>query len=318
MNIVFLDSHTLNPGDLQWTEFHRLGRFTAYERTQAADVVERAAGAEIVITNKTPLQEEHFAALPALRLVCVAATGFDVVDTEAARRRGIPVCNCAGYGTRAVAQMVVALLLEATNCVGHYSAANRDGFWSNAQDFCCWNAPLTELDGKRAAVVGFGNIGRAVTDLLRPFGASLFAVTSKRQEELPDDVHRIALSEAFAQCDIVSLNCPLTPDNTAFVNDELLAKAHPGLILVNTARGRLIDDDAVARALHAGRLKAYCCDVLSQEPPAANHPILTAPRTFVTPHIAWATPEARQRILDIIVRNIEAFVQGKPQNVVNP
>lgn len=318
MNIVFLDSHTLNPGDLKWTEFHRLGRFRTFERTLAADVVERAADAEIIITNKTPLLEEHFAALPQLRLVCVAATGFDVVDTEAARRRDIPVCNCAGYGTRAVAQMVVALLLEATNRVGHYAAANRDGFWSNAQDFCCWNAPLTELDGKRAAVVGFGNIGRAVTDLLRPFGISLFAVTSKQQEELPPDVRRIALNEAFAQCDIVSLNCPLTSDNAAFVDDALLEKARPGLILINTARGRLIDDHAVARALHTGRLKAYCCDVLSQEPPAVDHPILTAPRTFVTPHIAWATPEARQRILDIIVRNIKAFLQGRPRNVVNP
>lgn len=318
MNIVFLDSLTLNPGDLDWNVFRSLGHFTAYDRTEPGHVIDRAKDADIIITNKTPLRQEHFDALPRLRLICVAATGFDVVDTKAARAHGIPVCNCAGYGTKAVAQMVVALLLEVTNRVGHYAAANREGFWSNAQDFCCWNDPLTELDGKRLAVIGFGNIGKAVTDMLRPFGMELFAVTSKRKEELPEDVRKMDAEEAFTRCDVVSLNCPLTQENKRFVNEALLAKANPGLILINTARGKLIDDLAVAKALHEGRLKAYCCDVLSQEPPAKDHPLLSAPRAFVTPHIAWATREARLRILTIIVRNIEAFLQGQPQNVVNP
>lgn len=318
MKIVFLDGHTLNPGDISWQAFEALGDFTAYDRTAPADTLTRAAGADILITNKTPLREEHFARLPQLRLVCVAATGYDVVDVEAARRHGIPVCNAAGYGSRAVAQMVAALLLEVTNRVGHYAEANRQGYWSRSADFCCWNSPLTELTGKRMAIVGFGRIGRCVADVMRGFGVELYAVTTKSKSALPDDVGKLSLSEAFATCDIVSLNCPLTTANERFVNEELLRGVRPGLILINTARGRLIDEPAVAAALHEGRLGAYCCDVLSTEPPAADNPILSAPRTFVTPHIAWATAEARMRIVRIIEANIKAYLAGSPINVVNP
>lgn len=316
-NIVYLDCKTVNRGDLSWEPLERLGNFKAYDRTEREHVVERAAEADIVIVNKTRLDRDLLAQLPRLRLVCVAATGYDVVDVRAAAELGIPVCNCGAYGTNAVAQMVVALLLEVTNCVGHYAEANRHGFWANSPDFSCMDTPLTELDGKRLAVVGFGNIGRAVTDLLRPFGMSLHAVTSKPQSALPPDVAKIELEEAFSACDVVSLNCPLTPENEGFVNEQLLKLAKPGLILINTARGKLVNDEAVADALRENRLGAYCADVLSQEPPQKDHVLLSTPRTFITPHIAWATVTTRQRLLNILRDNIDRYLNGHPQNVVN-
>ncbi len=272
-NIVFLDAKTLNAEELNLSGIERFGHYTPYDRTAADEVVERAKDADIIILNRTPIRAEHFDHLPRLRLVCVAATGYDVVDVEAARRRGIPVCNCAAYGTGAVAQMVVAHLLEVCNRVGHYAALNRKGFWSRSQDFCCWDEPLTELSGKRLAVVGYGNIGQAVINLLRPFGMQLSAVTSKPQEQLPADVRKVTLAEAFAQSEVVSLNCPLTPHNRQFVSAELLATVRPNLILINTARGALIDEQAVASALHEGRLGAYCADVLAVEPPPADNPL---------------------------------------------
>ena len=318
MKIVFLDGHTLNPGDLSWDRLKALGDFQAYDRTETKEeLYHRAADAEVLIVNKTLLTETDFDHLPRLQLVCVAATGYDVVDVEAARRRGIPVCNAAGYGSRAVAQMATALLLEATTRAGHYAQANRQGFWTNSRDFCCWNNPLIELADKHACIVGYGNIGRHLADILRALGMKLHAVSSKPQEELPPDVQKITLEEAFSTCHVVSLNCPLTPSNREMVNATLLAKANPNLILINTARGRLIDEKAVAQALWENRLAAYCCDVLSHEPPAADNPILTAPRTIVTPHVAWATVEARERIIDILASNIKAYTEGKIQNVVN-
>lgn len=317
MNIVFLDSHALNAGDISWKPIAAHGTLTTYDRSTADEVVERAADADVIILNKTPLRAEHFDCLPKLRLVCVAATGYDVVDVAAARRHGIPVCNCAAYGTGAVAQMVVAHLLEVTNCVGHYAEAVRGGFWAESRDFCRTDQPLIELEGKRVAVVGYGHIGRAVIDRLRPFGMELCAVTSKPQSELPEDVHRLSLDEAFKTAHVVSLNCPLTADNRAFVNAKLLATCRPDLILINTARGALVDDAAVCEALTAGRLGAYCTDVLATEPPAAGHPLFTAPRCFITPHVAWATVEARSRIIRIIADNIAGFLKGEPQNVVN-
>ncbi len=316
-HIVFLDGATLNPGDLSWKEFQSLGTFTAYDRTAPEDVLSRAADADILIVNKTRLTAEHFSRLPHLKLVCVAATGYDLVDAVAARRHNIPVCNAANYGSRSVAQMAMALLLEATNRVGNYARLNREGFWSNSKDFCCWNEPLTELDGMKAAIVGFGNIGRTLADMLRPFGVRLHAVTSKPAALLPRDITPIRLEEAFAQCNIVSLNCPATKENERFVNATLLAQARRGLILINTARGKLIDEQAVADALESGRLGAYCCDVLSQEPPPADHVLLRAPNCYITPHIAWATQSARRRIINILVGNILAFLDGTPQNVVN-
>lgn len=318
MNIVFLDGATLNPGDLSWEEFEKLGNFTVYDRTQPEEVVGRAAMAEILIVNKTRLSETHFDQLPHLKLVCVAATGFDLIDTAAARKRGITVCNAAGYGSRAVAQMVVALLLEVTNQVGFYARENRNGFWSNSEDFCCWNSPLIELDGKKFGVVGFGNIGKTVVEMLRPFGLQFYAVTSKKEEQLPSDVMPVTLEDLFHKCDFVSLNCPLTSQNERFVNKKLLDGAKRGLVLINTARGKLIDEEAVAESLREGHLGAYCCDVLSQEPPSKDHVLLTAPNCYITPHIAWATQDARNRIIKISIDNINSFLTGNPKNVVNP
>lgn len=317
MKIVFLDGYTINPGDLTWETLEALGELVVYDRTEPADIVSRAAGAEVVIVNKTALGAAHFDALPQLRLVCVAATGFDRIDTAAARERNITVCNCAGYSSQSVAQMVISLLLEAIDSVGHYTEENRKGAWVNSPDFCYTSWPRMELAGKRAAIVGFGNIGQAVACILSAFGMEIWAVTSKAPSALPPHVKKATLEEAFGECHVVSLNCPLTAANRGFVNEALLGKVRPGLILINTARGALVQEEAVADALREGRLGAYCTDVLAVEPPQADCPLFTAPRCFITPHIGWDTPEARLRILHILETNIRAFVAGKPVSVVN-
>ena len=315
INIVFLDGFTLNPGDLDWHCFEKMGRFKVYDRTDITEVIQRSKDADILILNKTKLGEKEILKLPRLRLICVAATGYDVVDVNAASRKGIVVCNAAGYGTTAVAQMAIAHLLNITNRVSHYAEKNRNGFWRNSPDFCCWKEPLIGLENKRVAIVGFGSIGQKIAEMLRPFGVCLFAVSSKK--ELPADVDHISLEEAFRTCDIVSLNCPLTPDNEHVINWKLLEKANPHLILINTARGRLVNDEDLAKALKTNRIAAYCADVLSEEPPCNDNPLLHLPNAFITPHIAWATLEARQRILRIVGQNIETFLAGNPQNIVN-
>lgn len=317
MKIVYLDSHVLNPGDLSWAPLEALGDFAAYDRTPAADVAARAADADVLMVNKVRIGEAELAAMPRLKLICVSATGYDVVDVAAARRRGVAVCNCPGYSTNAVAQHVAALLLEVCNHAGHYAREVRNGLWTRSRDFCVWDEPLTELAGKRAAVVGFGNIGSRVAEILQAFGMQVFAVTSKAVGELPEGVGKLTLAEAFGSCDVVSLNCPLTAGNTRFVDESLLHACRSGLVLINTARGGLVDDGAVAAALADGRLGAYCADVLTAEPPAADNPLLSAPRAFLTPHIAWASAAARKRIIDIVCENIRAFMAGNPVNVVN-
>lgn len=316
--VVFLDSFTLNPGDLDWGELKGCPGMVCYDRTAPEEVVERIGDARVVITNKTRITEAVMQQLPQLQLICVAATGYDVVDVAAASRRGITVCNCAGYSTQAVAQMAVAHLLEVTNHVGHYTReVCGERKWTQSADFCYWNAPLLELEGLKVAIVGWGNIGQAVAARLRPFGVQLYAVSSKSADQLPADVRKLTVEEAFAQCDVVSLNCPLHAGNAGFVNAELLAQTREGLILINTARGGLIDEAAVAAALSTGRLRAYCCDVLAKEPAAADNPLLSAPHVFMTPHIAWASPGARQRIIRILADNIRSYWAGQPQNVVN-
>lgn len=317
MSIVFLDSHALNPGDLSWVPLEALGTLTAYPRTAPSEVVERAKEAEVIILNKVRLGEEEFAQLPKLRLILVAATGYDVIDCAAARRHGITVCNVPAYSTLAVAQHTLALILAVTNRVEHYTRLNHEGYWAQSIDFCLWNEPIIELTAKRIALVGFGSIGQKVAQLLLPLEAEVLAVTSKPQEALPEGVRKVNLEEAFAEADIVSLHCPLDAKNRGFVDAALLAKAKPGLMLINTARGGLINDADVAAALKAGTLGYYCCDVLSQEPPSADHPMLSAPRTFITPHVAWASIDARKRIVNIMAANLRAFMAGAPQNVVN-
>ena len=317
MKIVFLDGYTINPGDLTWEPLEALGELTVYDRMEPAEVVERAAEAEVLIVNKTCLTAEQFAVLPRLKLICVAATGFDRVDGAAARQRGITVCNCAGYSTFAVAQMAISLLLEAADSVGHYTHQNQKGEWSRCPDFCYTTKPRLELWGKRLAIVGFGHIGGALADVARALGMEIFAVSRKAQEELPADVRKLTIEEAVATCEVVSLNCPLTERNRQMVNAALLAKARPDLILLNTARGALVNETDVATALHEGRLGAYCTDVLTQEPPSPDCPLLDAPRCYITPHIGWDTPEARQRILALLVSHIRAYYAGKPESVVN-
>lgn len=317
MSLVFLDSHALNPGDLSWAPLEALGTLTTYPRTAPSEVVERAKDAEVIILNKVRLGEEEFAQLPKLRLILVAATGYDVIDCAAARRHGITVCNVPAYSTLAVAQHTLALILAVTNRVEHYTRLNHEGYWAQSIDFCLWNEPIIELTAKRIAIVGFGSIGQKVAQLLLPLEAEVLAVTSKPQEALPEGVRKVQLEEAFSEADIVSLHCPLDAKNRGFVDAALLAKAKPGLMLINTARGGLINDADVAAALNAGTLGCYCCDVLSQEPPAADHPILSAPRTYITPHVAWASIDARKRIVNIMAANLRAFMAEAPQNVVN-
>lgn len=317
MNIVFLDGHTLHATAENVKTLEACGNLTIYERTEPSQIIERSYDAEALIVNKTVLNADTLAMLPKLKLVCVAGTGYDKVDVKVARALGITVCNCANYSTRAVAQMALSLMLEAADHVGYYTQENRNGTWSACKDFSYVSRTRLDLEGKRFAVVGFGNIGRMLINMVRPLGVELFAVSSKPESELPHDVHKIELEAAFATCDIVSLNCPLNAANKGFVNAALLSKANPNLILINTARGGLIDEHDVAAALTAGKLGAYCTDVLTQEPPQADCPILSAPNAYVTPHIGWMTAETIDRICQIISENIKAFANGTPQSVVN-
>lgn len=319
MKIVVLDGHGLNPGDLSWDGIARLGELTVYPRTSDDDFAAHAADAEILLTNKTPITDERMERLPHLKYIGVLATGYNVVDTEAARRRHIPVTNIPAYSTQSVAQMVFALLLAATNRVEHYARENREGRWSRNPDFCYWDTPLVELAGKRMGIVGLGHTGMATARIALAFGMDVTALTSKDAGSLPEGIRKAASTdELFATCDVVSLNCLLTPDTRHLANARTLALMKPGAILINTGRGPLVDEEAVAEALGAGRLGAYGADVMGTEPPAADNPLLSAPRAFITPHIAWATQEARQRLMDICRDNLGAFINGQPQNIVNP
>lgn len=316
MKIVILDGYGMNPGDMPWEPVAELGELTVYDRTAPADVVARAAGAEIVLTNKTVITAGDIAALPALKYIGVLATGYNVVDTEAAHSRGIVVTNIPAYSTESVAQMVFAHILAITNRVEHYAAANRDGRWSACPDFCYWDEPLHELAGKTMGVVGFGNIGRAVSRIAHAFGMKVLAYTSKDQADLPEGVVKAAIDEVFAVSDIVSLHCPLTDTTRHLADASRLAMMKPSAILINTGRGPLVDDDALAAALAAGRIRAAGIDVMTCEPPAADNPLLSAPNCYITPHQAWATTEARGRLLGIAAGNIRAFLAGEPRNKV--
>lgn len=317
LHIVFLDGHTLHATPQQIEELQSCGNLTIFDRTEESEVISRSKDADVLIVNKTPLQATTLKQLPKLRLVCVAGTGFDKVDAVAARQLGITVCNCANYSTRAVAQMALSLLLEAADHTGYYTQENLNGRWCRSKDFSYVSIPRVDLEGKKAAIIGFGHIGQTFADMLRPLGLQLYAVSSKSQDQLPTDVTKVDIDQAFAECDIVSLNCPLCEANRGFVNAALLQKAKPGLILINTARGALVNEQDVAEALTQHRLYAYCTDVLSQEPPLPDNPLLSAPNVFVTPHIGWMTSQTVERIINIICNNIQGFINGKPLNVVN-
>lgn len=320
MNIVILDGHTENPGDLSWAAFEAMGSLTVYDRTprEPEEIIRRIGEAEIVYTNKTPLTAEIFDRCPSIRFVGVLATGYNVVDVAAARSHGIPVSNIPAYGTEAVAQAAMALLLEICNQVGRHSRAVHEGRWSACPDFCFWDTPLMELAGKTLGIVGFGRIGQAMGRLGRAFGMEVLATGSRPTEEGRALAQYVTLDELLARSDIISLHCPLFPETERMINRHTLAQMKDGVILLNTGRGQLICEDALAEALRSGKVRAAGLDVLSQEPPAADNPLLTAPNCFITPHIAWAPKETRQRLMDIAADNLRAFLAGSPIHVVNP
>ena len=322
MKIVVLDGYALNPGDLDWSKLASLGNLQVYDRTDPEDVLERAAGAQIVLTNKVVLDGELIRALPELRYIGVLATGYDVVDIAAARQNNIPVTNVPGYSTASVVQMTFALLLEMTQQVGHYSRLVREeGRWVNSPDFCFWDRPLRELAGLRLGLLGFGQIGRRVARVASAFDMQVQVHTAHpekyRHWQESDGIAFIELEQLFSESDVVSLHCPLTAQTRGLVDERFLRMMKPQALLINTARGPLLDEQAVAKALNRGQLAGLGVDVLSCEPPSADNPLLSAANVFITPHVAWATQEARSRLLQIAVDNIRSFLAGQGGNVVN-
>ena len=319
-NIVVLDGYTLNPGDLSWEGLQSLGHCELYERSTLPEVLKRARGAEIALVNKVVLNRETIFALPHLKYIGVTATGYNIVDTAAARERNIAVTNVPSYGTKSVAQMTFALLLELTQRAGHHAQTVREGRWSACPDFCYWDYPLLELDGLTMGIVGYGRIGRAVAGLAAAFGMKVIANSRSAggmEREESTTVRFADLEALFRQSDIISLHCPLTPETKHLINAQRLSWMKPSAFLLNTSRGALIDEPALFEALESGRIAGAGLDVLAIEPPPADHPLLRARNCLVTPHIAWATRAARSRLLEVAVANVQAFLAGQPRNVVN-
>lgn len=322
-NIVVLDGYTANPSDLSWEPLKEFGTLTVYDRTKPEEVLDRAKDAEILIINKINMTDEVICSLPKLQYIGILATGYNNIDTESAHRHGVVVCNIPSYSTESVVQMTFAHILNITNQIGHYAHQNRvskhpdKGLrWSKNPDFCYWDTPLPELVGKTIGIIGLGHIGMRVAQVALAFGLHVYAYTSKHKADLPDGINKATLDGLLHASDIVTLHCPLTKDNLHFFNAENIAKMKQGAILINTARGALVDEQAVADALAAGKLAGYGADVMAQEPPKADNPLLRQPHAYLTPHIAWATLEARKRLMDICVNNVAAFVSGKPINEV--
>lgn len=319
MKLVVLDGYTLNPGDLSWDGLHELVSTVIHDRTPTGLVAERARDAELVLTNKTPLTSATLRQLPRLRYVGVLATGYNCVDIKAAKEMGIVVTNVPTYGTASVAQLVFALLLEMCHNVKLHSDAVRTGEWSRSKDWCFWHTPLIELSGKVMGIVGFGRIGRQVARIADALGMRVLAADIVQTNAPSYDGFRwVTLEELLKQSDVVSLHSPLFAETEGMINASNLRLMKPGAFLINTSRGPLVVDEDLAEALNRGRLAGAAVDVLSAEPPQANNPLLSAKNCIVTPHIAWATKEARARLMEIVVRNVEAFLKGQPQNVVNP
>lgn len=317
MNIVILDGHAANPGDLSWEPLKAFGNLTVYPRSTTSEVVERAKEADVILTNKVMFSDEVFQSLPRLKYLGILATGYNIVDLASASRHGVMVTNIPAYSTDSVVQMTFAQILNITNRIGHYAQEARDGRWSSNPDFCYWDTPLMELSGKTMGIVGLGHIGMKVAQLARNFGMDVFAMTSKNSAELPDGIQKTTFEGLLGVSDILSLHCPLTDQTHELINRHTLAMMKPAAILINTGRGPLVNEADVAAALVEGKLGAYGADVMCQEPPAADNPLFTAPNAYITPHIAWASVEARSRLLDIAFENVRAFLSGKPQNVVN-
>ena len=316
VRIVILDGYTANPGDLSWKELESLGQLTVYERTKPEETVARAAEADIVLTNKVIIGKAEIEQLPHLKYIGVLATGYNVVDIKAAHERGIIVTNVPAYSTESVAQMVFAHLLTVTNRTEHYAIQNRAGRWTNNPDFSYSDTLLTEIAGKTIGIVGLGNIGKRVAQIALAFGLKVKAFTSKAAETLPDGIQKADMQELFSTADVISLHCPLTDNTKHLINADTIGLMKKTAIVINTGRGPLVDDQAVADALEDKRIAAYCADVLTEEPPRADNPLLKQQNAYITPHIAWATVEARVRLLQVAIENVRAFLSGTPQNVV--
>ena len=314
MKIVVLDGYGLNPGDLSWSGWEALGELKVYDRTSPSELLERSEGAEVLITNKTLITANDMALLPELKYIGVLATGYNVVDIDEAKARGIVVTNIPAYSTASVAQMVFAHILNITQRVGYYADENTRGRWTNNADFCYWDTNLVELDGKKMGIVGYGNIGKATARIALAFGMEVLAYTSKEQKDLPQGVKKATLDELFAESDVISLHCPLTPDTKELVNANRLKTMKPNAILINTGRGPLVNEQDLADALNEGRIAGAGLDVLSVEPSVAGNPLLSAKNCFITPHIAWATKEARTRLMDIAINNLRSYQEG---NIIN-
>ena len=315
--IVVLDGYTLNPGDLSWDGLKALGELTVYDRTPPEEVVACIGDAEIVFTNKTLLTAEVLDACPGIRFIGVLATGYNVVDTAAARARSIPVTNVPTYGTDAVGQYAIALLLEICHHVAHHADAVRSGRWTASQDFCFWDYPLIELSGKTMGIIGFGRIGQATGRIAKALGMRVIAVDKNPSPSGSEIAEYVSLDDLLSQSDVISLHCVLTPETQGIIRKETLEKMKPGVILLNNSRGPLIVEQDLADALQSGKVYAAGLDVVSVEPIRADNPLLLAPNCLITPHISWAPKESRKRLMDIAVGNLAAFLKGEPVNVVN-
>ena len=318
MKIVILDGYTENPGDLSWEGFEKLGEVTVYDRTPADEIVNRIGDAEVIYTNKTPISRETIARCPNLRYIGVLATGYNVVDVQAAKERRIPVTNIPTYGTAAVGQFAIAMLLEICHHVAHHSDAVHQGRWENNVDWCFWDYPLIELAGKTMGIIGFGRIGQTTGRIAKALGMRVIATDSFESDAGREIGEYVALDELLAQSDVISLHCPLFPQTQGIINKDAIAKMKDGVILLNNSRGPLIVEQDLADALNSGKVYAAGVDVVSTEPIRADNPLLTAKNCLITPHISWAPKESRQRLMDIAVNNLGAYLAGNPVNVVNP
>ena len=318
MKIVILDATALNPGDLSYDCINQFGDVTSYDRTDGeALTIERIGDNEIILVNKVPITETVLAACPNIKLICVQATGYNIVDVEACARRGIPVTNVPSYGTAAVAQFTIALMLELCHRIGLHNHSVHQGDWTRSSNFCYWLTPQMELEGKTLGIVGFGRIGQAVGKLAKAFGMHVLAYNRSQCDEGRAIADYVDLDTLFRESDFISLHCPQTAETVNLINRETIAQMKDGAMLINTARGGLVDETALVEALESGKLRGAAVDVVSQEPMKADNPLLTTRKFIITPHIAWAPVESRQRLLDCVVENIRAFLAGKPQNVVN-
>lgn len=321
MKIVVLDGYTENPGDLSWTELEKLGELMVYDRTITGDekeIIRRIGDAQAVITNKTPITKRILDACPGIQYIGMLSTGYNVVDYQYAAEKGIPVTNIPAYGTDAVAQFAIGLLLEICHHIGHHDRAVHEGRWENSQDWCFWDYPLIELRGKIMGIIGFGRIGQAVGRTAHALGMKIVAYDANQVQGLDNAFYRYgSLEQVFAQSDVISLHCPLFPETEGMINRETISKMKDGVILINNSRGQLIKEQDLADALNSGKVYAAAVDVVSTEPIQRENPLLTAKNCIITPHISWAPRESRQRLMEIAGSNLKAFMEGRPENVVN-